>query len=104
MPKCVLDPCVENELWEIWRFIAQDNPDAADRVLEVACKTFEILAKNPGIGRPRRFRKSRLRNLRSRQVSGFNSYLVFYAPIADGIEVFHVLHGARDLERLWESQ
>jgi plasmid stabilization system protein ParE len=40
MPKFILDPCVEDELWGIWYFIAQDNPDAATRVIEAAYETF----------------------------------------------------------------
>jgi toxin ParE1/3/4 len=56
------------------------------------------------MGRPRRFRHSRLRALRSFRVSGFDDYLIFYSPIPDGIEVYHVYHGARDLERLFEEE
>jgi hypothetical protein len=25
MPKYILDPCIESELWGIWHFIAQDT-------------------------------------------------------------------------------
>jgi plasmid stabilization system protein ParE len=50
MPKFTLDPCVEDELWGIWHFIAQDNPHAATRVIEAACDTFKMLAANPGLG------------------------------------------------------
>ena len=56
MPKFILDPCVEDELWSIWYFIAQDNPDAATRVIEAAYETFKTLAANPGLGRLRQFR------------------------------------------------
>jgi len=43
-----LDPCVEQELRAIWRFIAEDNPDAATRLVEAAYATFDLLAANPG--------------------------------------------------------
>ena len=56
MPKFILDPCVEDELWGIWYFIAQDNPDAATRVINAAYETFKTLAANPGMGSLRRFR------------------------------------------------
>ena len=39
-----LDPCVEDELWEIWKYIAKDNPDAATHVVEAAYATFAIRA------------------------------------------------------------
>ena len=33
-------------------------------------------------------------------VSRFKKYLVFYRPVADGIEILRVLHGARDIDDL----
>ncbi len=101
MPKCLLDPCVEEELWDIWHFIAQDNPDVATRVIEAAYETFKTLAANPGLGRPRPFHDSRLRGVRSRRISGFENYLVFYRKVAGGIQVIHIYHGARDLGQLF---
>jgi toxin ParE1/3/4 len=55
MPEVILDPCVEEELLSIWRFIARDNPDAAIRVIDAAYETFKTLAANPNLGRTRRF-------------------------------------------------
>jgi toxin ParE1/3/4 len=101
MAKYILDPIVEDELWGIWKFIAQDNPDAATRVIEAAYETFNILAANPGLGRSRKFRNSRLMGIRSFRVTGFDNYLIFYRSAQDGIQVHHVYHGARDLESLF---
>ena len=101
MPKFILDPCVEGELWDIWRFIARDNPDAATRVIDAAYDTFKTLAAHPGLGRSQRFRNSRLREVRSWRNAGFDNYLIFYRSVADGIQVNHVYHGARDNEALF---
>ena len=101
MPEYILDPCVEEELWGIWNFIAQDNPAAATRVIEAAHETFKYLAANPGFGRPRRFRNPRLHDVRSFHISGFKNYLIFYRPVANGIQVNHVYHSARDIEALF---
>ncbi len=101
MSKIILAPCVEGELWEIWEFIAKDNPNAATRVIEAARETFKSLAHTPGLGRPRKFRNTRLKAIRSCLVSGFDNYLIFYRPIPDGIQVLHVYHGARDIEALF---
>jgi toxin ParE1/3/4 len=98
MPKFILSEFVEAELADIWDYIAIDNLDAADRFLECAYRTFQELSRTPGMGRARAFRHSRLNNLRSFRIRDFENYLVFYCPIADGIEVFHVVHGARDLD------
>jgi len=100
MPKYILDPCVEDELWGIWHFIAQDNPAAATRVIEAAYESFKTLALNPGLGRPRRFRNPRLRDVRSWRITGFEHYLIFCRGVADGIQVNHVYHGAQDIEAL----
>jgi len=104
MAKFLLAPDVEVELIAIADYIAEDNLEAADLFIEAAYETFSKLAQVPGMGRPRRFRHSRLRDLRSFRVSGFDDYLIFYSPIPDGIEVYHVYYGARDLERLFEEE
>ena len=101
--KFILAPCVEGELWDIWSFIARDNPDAATRVIEAVGDTFKAVAATPNLGVARKYRNPRLRGVRSFPVSGFQNYLVFYRPISDGIEVLHVYHGARDLEQLFED-
>jgi toxin ParE1/3/4 len=98
--KFILAPCVESELWTIWKFIAQENPDAATRVIEAAHETLKNLAVTPGLGRPHKFRNTKLKAVRSWRVSGFDNYLIFYRPVPEGIEVLHVYHGARDIEAL----
>lgn len=97
MPRFILSEFVEPELAAIWDYIALDNLDAADRFLEAAHDTFQELSRMPGLGRTRHFPQARLNQLRSFRIRKFENYLVFYSPIQDGIEVFHVLHGARDL-------
>ena len=104
MPRVVFSEYVEPELAAIWEYIALDNLDAADRFLESAQVTFQELAQMPRMGRTRTFSLDRLRHLRSFRVKDFPNYLIFYEPLADGINVFHVLHGARDLERCFEGE
>jgi toxin ParE1/3/4 len=103
MPSFALSEYVEPELEAIWGYIALDNIEAADRFLESAYATFKALAGMPGMGRPRHLSPFKLRDLRSFRVKGFENYLIFYRPISDGIEVFHILHGARDLQSFWEQ-
>ena len=90
MPEYILDPCIEDELWGIWCFIAQDNPDAATRVIEAAFETFKSLAANPGLGRRRLFRNPKLRGVRSWHITGFENYADFYRGVANGIQVNRV--------------
>jgi toxin ParE1/3/4 len=104
MPKIILDPCVEDELWAIWCFIAQDNPEAATRLVDAAYETFKTLAANPGLGRRRQFRGPRLRDVCSWRISGFENYLIFYRGVGKGVQVLHVYHGARDIEALFDGK
>ena len=43
----------EEDLIEIWMYIAQENPGAADRVLDDIEERFYVLADNPLMGRLR---------------------------------------------------
>ena len=99
-----LDPCVEDELWGVWKYIAKHNPEAATRVVEAAYETFESLATTPGLGTLRRFRNSRIQGVRYWRVSGFDNYLIFYRCITGGVQILHVYHGARDIEALFGDE
>lgn len=50
MKRYVLTPSAKRDLGDIWDFIAQDNVDAADRVLDALEAAMSKLAKNPGLG------------------------------------------------------
>ena len=41
--------------------------------------------------------------MRMRPVRGFEKYLNFYMPRADGIEIVRILHSARDIESLFQG-
>jgi plasmid stabilization system protein ParE len=51
MPLVVKLPLAETDLEEIWWYIAQDNPDAADRFLEKIEEPCSTLANFPQMGR-----------------------------------------------------
>lgn len=80
---------------DIWDYIAADNQSAADRLIESFDEALELLVEAPGIGR----RCEELApSLRSFPVG---NYLIFYRPLTDGIELIRVLHGARNIPRLF---
>ncbi len=58
----------------------------------------------PGMGAPRSYRDSNLQDLRMHPVRGFPHHLLFYLPLADGIELVRVLHGKRNIERLFQPE
>ncbi len=75
--------------------------DTARRFLHATNVSFEALARMPAMGAQRRFRNPRWSSVRAWPVKGFERYLIFYRPITDGVEILRVIHGARDIERLF---
>jgi plasmid stabilization system protein ParE len=86
----VLHPNALRDLEEIWEYIAQDDPDAADRVIDQLFGAFDALATSPRMGHRRPDLTSGL--LRFWLV---RSYLVAYAPEEQPLQVVAVLHGRR---------
>lgn len=86
------------DLAEIWSYIAEDSVINADRLATRIDKAFTLLARRPGLGRPR---PEIYPNLRSFVI---HKYVVFYLPLTNGIDVIRVLHGARDIETVFEDE
>ena len=94
MPQVRKRPQAEADLDDIWWCIAQENPDAADRLLDSIDDRCATLAQFPSIGPSR---DALLPNLRSLPVG---NDLIFSLSIPDGIEVVRVLPGMRDIDAL----
>ena len=95
MPTVRRTPRVEQDLRQIVDFIAKDNLSAALSWLDETEALFRLLATQPEMGQRRqtkRFKRTR------RHAHG--NYVIYYRPITDGIEIFRVLHGARDQGKL----
>ncbi len=90
-------PEAATDLEDIWWYIAQDSLEAADRLLDRIQEKLLSLAQFPQMGTSRDELKPRLRSF------SVNSYLIFYFPLEDGIDVIRVLHGARDVEVIFQS-
>ena len=86
----------EDDLLDIWLYIAEDNTQAADRVLRSINEKCQLLSQNSKLGPARPDIAPEMRYF----VVG--SYLVLYREIAEGIEVVRVLHGARNLNALFD--
>lgn len=83
------------DLLEIWDYIAQDNPDAADRVEMAIEKAASMLALNPELGHFRR-------DLASKPVRFWpiHSFLIIYDPATQPLEIVRILSGYRDVAAL----
>jgi toxin ParE1/3/4 len=88
----------QRDLVVIYRHYAREaGRRIADRFLTTAEAAFRRLADMPGLGKRYEHEHPALAELRVSVVSApFNVYLVFYRPIAGGVEIVRVLHGARD--------
>ncbi len=103
MAKFILSEQAVTDVDVVHAHIWADNPEAADRVEEAIFDGFDLLARNPSLGRMRRFRRHQ--NIRVWVVTEFTNYLIFYRelPSGSGVEILRVLHGARDLDSLVEE-
>lgn len=91
MPVVLLTSQAERDRLEIILTIAEDNPLAADRLLDAIDEKCRLLARTPELGRKRFELAAGLRSL------AIGNYVIFYRPAAEGIQVIRVLHGARDI-------
>ena len=104
MSRLILSPAARDDLEAIHSHIVADNPDAADRVLDSAFDTFEMLTRHPEIGRARTFSKPRLQGLRSIGVRAYPNYVIFYRVRQTTVEIIRVLHGAPDFDGLFGGE
>ena len=100
MSQVLIDEAAESDLLEIWAYIARDNMEAADRVVDAAYETFEKLGKNPHLGVLHHFSNPRLRGTRRFVIPAFRNYEIFYRVTDSAVEILRVVHGARDIDRL----
>jgi toxin ParE1/3/4 len=77
--------------------------ETALRFYDAAAATFEKLARMPGIGERRDSTKPRLAELRVWRVEGFEKHLILYRLSGTGIDIVRVFHGARDIDRVLDS-
>ncbi len=98
MPQANILNSAVADLADIWAYIALDSPDSTDLFID---RIFRIcqqgLASNPRLGRTREELSPGLRSL------VFESYVIFYYPMPNGVAVVRVLHGMGDIESIFDS-
>jgi plasmid stabilization system protein ParE len=93
-----LTSSAEDDLFDIWRYIARDNIEAANRVEEAIHEACDFLARSPHAGHPRPDLTPRA--VRFWTVSPFKNYVIIYDPEARPLQVLRILHGGRNLRAL----
>ena len=84
------------DLLEAWLYIAEENQQAADRVLNTIDKEANTLLLQPLMGRARPELADRVRSWPTS-----TPYILFYLADDEGITVLRVLHHARDVRQVF---
>ena len=82
----------EQDLEDLWVYLAERNGIAGDRQVAKLLDRFPMLAQFPTMGVSR---DRLLEGLRSFPVK---PYIIFYILIPDGIEILRIIHQSRDIE------
>jgi toxin ParE1/3/4 len=85
----------EQDLADIWAYIAAENQRAADLFLRKVLAKLRTLAEFPRSGRARDELAAGLRSI------PIGNYVAFYRPAPHGIDIVRILHGARDLPKFF---
>jgi len=101
-PRIQFTPQAVEDLDEIWWFIANDSPDAADRVEREILATCHWLAHHSRMGHKRH--DITPLPVRFWTVTKFPNYVIVYRPQTMPLEVVAVLHGKRDLKEVLKSR
>lgn len=99
MSRYALTPAAAHDLKGIRDYIAEDNPRAADEVLDEIQDAIEALVEHPRMGH----RREDLAN-ESLRVWPVHSYLIVYRPETQPLEVVRVVSGYRDLFSLFAGE
>ena len=91
MARIIRAPAAKTDAAEIWAYIAEDSPPAADRLLDRFDRLIAKLSSQPLLGKSVEELAPNLRFI------PLGSYLIFYRAIEDGVEIIRILHSARDV-------
>lgn len=82
-------------------YAAQSGRRLARRWGQAVTSAVSFAVRRPAAGASCSFRPPDLRDVRRTKISGFPKHLVFYRFDNDEVFILRVVHGARDLERLF---
>jgi toxin ParE1/3/4 len=95
MSRYFIAESADEDIDDILTAIIPENENAAWRWYLDIHEKFNMLAHSPWIGR---LRDDLRQNL---HMFPFGNYLIFYIIVPDGIQVVRIIHGARDVPRLF---
>lgn len=88
----IISEAARLDLKEIFSYVAERDLTAARRVVEELSAKFDLLEASPKLGRAQNGLIVELR------LSPHKNYHIYYFPSEDGVEIYRVLHGRRNVE------
>lgn len=86
-----------SDIEEVWQYFGEFGADVAENLIRQIVEKCEALSVNPKIGRQR---NDLILNLRQ---FPFKTYNIYYFPIENGVEIYRVLHGSRDVIQVFDE-
>jgi plasmid stabilization system protein ParE len=102
MSAYALTPLAKADIFDIWRYIADDSQDAADRVEEAIYDACALIAQGPMRGHSRPDLTSR--SLRFWTLTRYPNYTVVYRPETVPLQIVAVIHGKRNIQRILKQR
>jgi plasmid stabilization system protein ParE len=94
MARVLYTPSAETDLLDAWLFIAEEDPIAADRMLDTIDCEANTLSSQPRMGRARPELGEGVRSWPTA-----TPYILFYTSEGEDLIVLRVLHHAREVQR-----
>ena len=91
------------DLIEAADYIAQDNFDAAEGLIDAVESAVELLAENPKVGSNQTLVNPRLTEIQMWPVRGFENYQIFYQATDTTLNIIRILHRGRNIAALFED-
>ncbi len=92
-----ISPLGQKDLDEIFRYFAQNNYDAAVKFFNQLGAKFRLLSENTKLGASCEEYVIGMRKF------PYKNYVIFYFPLENGIEIYRVIHGARDIDEMFDE-
>jgi toxin ParE1/3/4 len=104
MPRVIIRPGAWREIDRQVEYLQERaGASVAERFLNSLMECCGELAAMPRMGPLCGFKRDATRRLRRWPVKDFDNWLIFYQTVRGGVEIVHVIHGARDIESLLGS-
>ena len=94
MATLIIAPSAQQDLSDIYDYIARDKPIAAANWVEKIEEKCKLIAATPEFGERRPEYGTDIRS------SAVGRYVIFFRPIENGIEIARVIAGDRDIRSL----